>query len=658
MDRIRKLQFYIILTQAVLLLGLIILSSLLQYEIIISLFVWFVSSILILSLVYFSGKHQTDSKDDIKNALGGSAEAAFDFGTIGFLTYDHNYVITWMSDIFFKLNLVRTGKKLLSWLPECADLIQGEVDEVVITFNNNTFLVKRKEDEAVLLFKDITEVYELKNRYNKEKVVVGSIYLDNYDETTQYEDEQEKSYINNNIRQPVVDWCNNNGIIVKSMRSNRFYVVLNESILEKLIEERFSILETTKRSSRQIDVAITLSMAFARGSSDFKELDETCSALLELAQSRGGDQVAMRIVGEEIKFFGGNSEAQEKRSKVRVRIMAHTIRDMIVKASNVIIVGHKEMDSDCIGAALAMSNIVKAYHKQVSIIAKTGGIEPGIADVMKVYKDELSQKHQFVTESEAQNQLGDDTLVIMVDHHDISISNGQNLLKNARKIAIFDHHRRKADLAILPSLIYIVTASSSTTEVVNEFIPYLSKEIEYDAAEANIMYLGLIIDTNNFVLRTGSRTFVVASMLRQRGADPLLCDQLMKEPYEEFVKRSTILNYAEKYANNIIVAPCDGDAIYSRTLLSQAANQLLKIKGIEAVFVIAKVDKEVVAISSRSIGTINVQVLMEKMKGGGHLTQAAMQRSDTSVIEIKTELEAILDNYMKEESNNESNPVE
>ncbi|MFI3285009.1 MAG: DHH family phosphoesterase, partial [Erysipelotrichaceae bacterium] len=450
---------------------------------------------------------------------------------------------------------------------------------------------------------------------------------------------------------------NNHGMVVKSIQSNRFFVVLNEDILKAIIEDRFSILSATKRSSKHIDVLVTVSMAFARGSNNIKVLDETCNALLELAQSRGGDQVVMRKVDEDIQFFGGNSEAVEKRSKVRVRIMAHTFRDLIVKSSNVIICGHKEMDADCVGAALAMSNIVQLYRKQVSIVSKTGGIEPVIQEVMKKYDDVLSNKHQFVTESEGLNQLQKDTLVIMVDHHDIEISNGKSILSQANKIAIVDHHRRKVDLQIQPILIYVEPGSSSTTELINEFIPYFSKTIDYTQEEANIMYLGLIIDTNNFVARTGSRTFDIASVLRQQGADPILCNQLLKEPYDHFAKRSTILSYA-KQDDEIIIALVDNQNIYSRTLISQAANQLLAIKNVEAVFVGAYVEKNIVAISARSLGNINVQVIMEKMHGGGHLTQAATQIQNQSIAEINKELEKALKEYKMEEVENESNLID
>ena len=241
------------------------------------------------------------------------------------------------------------------------------------------------------------------------------------------------------------------------------------------------------------------------------------------------------------------------------------------------------------------------------------------------------------------------------DHHDIEISNGKAVLKEANKIAIFDHHRRKADLAVHPTLIYVETAASSTTELTNELVPYLSKEIEYSDEEANIMYMGLIIDTNNFIQRTGSRTFNVASYLRQNGADPILCDKLMREPYEYFIRRNEIINYAHEINSSIIIAKVDNDQIYSRTLLSQAANALLNIKDIEAVFVIARIDNNTVACSARSFGNINVQVIMEAMHGGGHLTQAAVQQNDISVNQMYDELIKNINQYQEKEIPNEGN---
>lgn len=657
MERNRKIQLVAICTQVLFLVGILILGVISTETLTIPLFVWTLSSITLVGVLYFLEKNKSDSIEFVESSLTSSVDSAFDFASMGMLTYDKSYTVTWMSDMFYKENLDRVGKKLLNWLPECSELIQGESDEVVININETYFEVKKKEDERTLFFRNISKYRELKNSYDKEQLVLGIIYLDNYDEATQYEDEQEKSYINGYIRQPVIDWCNNHGMVVKSIQSNRFFVVLNEDILKAIIEDRFSILSATKRSSKHIDVLVTVSMAFARGSNNIKVLDETCNALLELAQSRGGDQVVMRKVDEDIQFFGGNSEAVEKRSKVRVRIMAHTFRDLIVKSSNVIICGHKEMDADCVGAALAMSNIVQLYRKQVSIVSKTGGIEPVIQEVMKKYDDVLSNKHQFVTESEGLNQLQKDTLVIMVDHHDIEISNGKSILSQANKIAIVDHHRRKVDLQIQPILIYVEPGSSSTTELINEFIPYFSKTIDYTQEEANIMYLGLIIDTNNFVARTGSRTFDIASVLRQQGADPILCNQLLKEPYDHFAKRSTILSYA-KQDDEIIIALVDNQNIYSRTLISQAANQLLAIKNVEAVFVGAYVEKNIVAISARSLGNINVQVIMEKMHGGGHLTQAATQIQNQSIAEINKELEKALKEYKMEEVENESNLID
>lgn len=593
----------------------------------------------------------------VTRILGTEAKDAFLFGETGMVSYDDNYVITWMSDLFDERGFNRVGKKLLVWLPEIDDLIAGKADEIEITLDDHIYLVHRKEDAQVLFFKDITETKEFKNAYEDEKVVVGLINLDNYEESTRYEDEKLTSSINTSIRQPVIDWCKSHGLLLRRLKNDRYMVVLNEAIFRTLVEDRFSILNTVKKASQELDVSITLSMAFARGTSNYEELDEMVIQLLDLAQARGGDQVAIRRSGEDVKYFGGSSEAVEKRSRVRVRIMANTLKDLIQKSSNIIICCHKEADFDCIGGAIAMSRIVQAYNKPCCIIAKTGGIEEKLSAVMESGKVELAARHQFVTENEAINQYRDDSLVIMVDHHSLKQSNGSQVLERANKIAIFDHHRRSADLEVNPTLVYIEAGASSTSELISEFIPYLSNRIEIDELEANIMYAGIIIDTNRFKVRTGSRTFEAASMLRSLGADPLVVDDYLKDTYSEFAMKSSIMSTCEQYEKGIMIAPVENRVI-SRSIMSQVADSILQIKDVQASFVIAKINDQQIAISARSKGKVNVQRIMENMHGGGHLTAAALQRNGSNVLELKDELIDAISRYIEEVEGNESHPVE
>lgn len=591
----------------------------------------------------------------LSEVLGTDFKDVLLFGECAMLTYDDEYVITWMSDLLVNRGLDRIGQKLLQWLPECDELISGKSDRVDVVIDDSTYCVSRSENSQSILFHDISEVEAYKKQYHDDKTVLGMINLDNYDEATQYEDEQIMSSINNSIRQPIVEWSREFGCLLRRFKNDRYILVLNELSFSKMIENKFSILNTVKKASTELGVSITCSMSFARGSNSFAELDEEVINLMDLAQSRGGDQVVFRKIGEDVKYFGGSSEALEKRSRVRVRIMANTLKDLIVKSHNVIICGHKEMDFDCMGAALCVSRIVQGYHKPCCIIAKTGGIEEKLEGALLKYKKEIAENHMFVSENEANNQLRDDTLVIMVDHHSVAQSNGASVLDKAKKIVILDHHRRGADLSVNPTLVYIEAGASSTCELLSEFVPYLSNNIEINAIEATIMLTGIVIDTNHFKVRTGVRTFEAAAMIKTWGGDPAEVDEYLRDTYDEFELKSLIMHDCEMYEQGIVVAPVE-DKVVTRSIMSQVANNILAIRSVEAVFVIAKTVDNEVAISARSSGKINVQVIMEKMKGGGHRSAAALQRpSSTNIHDLKNELLQVVSEYIQEVKEDESN---
>ena len=652
-------RFKMMLAVAVLIeiLLLIVLRILFQTGLLLPMILVVVNAVMIYYVLYQYQEDTTNRAYKISDLLGTEAAAAFLAGEIGILTYDDDYVITWMSELFNERGINRISKKLLLWLPEVNDLFQGEREKVNVRIDDRWYEITRKDEAQILFFVDVTTSMELRKACDENQVVVGMIHLDNYNETTQYADEQETSQINTRVRQPIVDWCKENGILMKRMRSDRFFIVLNEAIFEKLAANRFSIVRDTRRTSADMDISITLSMVFARGTNEFAELDEMVNSLMELAQTRGGDQVVIKKKGEDVKFYGGGSEAQEKRSRVRVRIMANTLRELILKSSIVIICGHREADFDCIGSAMCMSRIVQAYNRQCCIISKTGGIEAKLNAALKENDEHLKERHRFVTESEALNQLRDETLVIMVDHHKPQTSNGTFVLEKAKKVAIFDHHRRSADLSVDPILIYIEAGASSSCELVAEFVPYLSSHIEVDDVEATIMYAGMLIDTQRFKTRTGVRTFDAASMIRKWGADPILADQYLKDDYYTFDMKNTITKYCERRENGVIIAAVAESESASRSVMSMAADQILNVQDVEAVFVIARTIGGQYAISSRSTGNINVQVIMERMNGGGHFTAAALQREHSSVQELRSELIKTLDEYFKEVKENESHHV-
>lgn len=576
----------------------------------------------------------------IQRVLGKEAADGFVYGGIGLVAFNKNFEITWLNELFSDKQLEYVGEKLTTWLNELHPLLRNKSDVVYVTLEDRYYRVKRSTEGQMLFFKDITELRNVSTSYHDNKIVLGLIHFDNYEEETAYEDEQKIATIDLQLRQPVVNWAKENGIYLRRIRSDRFLLVLSEKIFNKLQAEGFSILGQIRRNSNKYDLSITLSMAFALGTDDLIKLDEMSNRALELSQGRGGDQVAVKVDGEDIRYYGGGSEAQEKGSKVRVRVLSQTLRELIIRANNVIIVGHKTMDFDCFGAAIGISRIVQNLKKPVSIVTYSGGIEKKLNQAIELYQDDLSSLHTLIDEDRALSELKQDTLVILVDHHNKSQTNAPKVIEKANKIAIIDHHRRTQDFEFNPIFAYIETSSSSTSEMVAEFFVYQSSQIELTDIEATIMFTGILIDTNHFSQRTGSRTFETAAHLRSLGADPAEADNLLKEDFSEFDLRTDVLNRARK-VGNYIVAPYE-DQVLSRAMISQVANNLLKIQGVEASFVISPLNDDRVGISARSKGNINVQVIMEDMGGGGHFSMAAVQKENTSVAAMTQELEEII----------------
>lgn len=621
-----------------------------------ALFCFFIINLAIVMWVFMRlEKDKLNRELDISRILGRDAKDALLFGEIGILTYDDQYMVTWTNEFLDQRGIDIVGKKVTTWIHEINDLFYGDVDRITAHNGDYIYEITRKDNAQVLYIRDVTKLEDLAERFDREQVVIGLLQLDNYMEIQQYEDETMMANINTNLRQPVSEWAKSYGMLVRRMRSDRFLVVLNEATFDKVKEDKFSILQQIRKAAEDIDVQITLSMAYARGTSDLHELDEMVSNLLELAQSRGGDQVAVKRYGESVKYYGGTSEAQEKHSRVRVRVMAQAIKEAILDADKVFIVGHKEMDFDCMGSALGVSRMVSSYGREAYIVSKGGGIESQLSEALDLYSKVLEERHTFISDNEACKISGKNDLVIVVDHHNPQQSGAPLIIEKLSKVIVIDHHRRSENFIDNPLLVYVESGASSVSELVTELLPYQTQKVDVGEEEATIMYLGILIDTNRFKSRTGSRTFEAAAVLKKMGVDPITAENLLKEDFSDFEAKTQVLKYARKYNGNTIIAAVDDKQILSRTLMSQVADQLLNIKGVEASFVIAKIDEETAAVSARSKGVMNVQIIMEKMQGGGHFTAAALQRKETSVDAIEKELQETIDAYLKEESGNESN---
>ena len=622
-------------------------------DIIIELIFSLLCMVLIGLLFFFFNRDRKREMDNIETRLNSSVADALNEGGIGALVYNEDYQIAWISSLLRENGFNNVGEKVLMAMPQLQNILSGSSRKEIVVVNDKKYQVSKKDNDYVLFFKDISREYDYEKKLKEGAYVLGFANFDNYEESTESEDNI--SYVNANIKIPVIEYFKKYGVAYRTLRNNRMQLILNQKIYRQIEEDRFSILSRIRNEAKHADLDITLSLAFAMGSEDIGELDDAAFSLIELCQTRGGDQIAVRQIGKEAVFYGGSSEAKENQSRVRARVTANTIRKQIIDSSNIIVCCHQNADADCIGAAICFSDICGVLGKESYIVLPQDDVEPMISEVLAGYENFYS-RHNFCDKYQALDQLNDDSLVVMVDHHLKKQSNADIVLDEAKRLIIIDHHRRSADLDVQPNLVYLEAGASSTVELLVEFLSYLPRKITLSDEEANIMYLGLLIDTNHFRVRTGTRTFDAARVLRQMGADPILCDQYAQEPYEKVVMRNALINSATLYKKNILIS-CD-DKKYPRSIASQAADALIAIKEIDAAMVICRSTDDQFIVSARSNGKINVQSIMERMNGGGHMSAAGLQRKEGDVVSLKAELINVLDEYFREGVvKNESNLI-
>ena len=616
-----------------------------------------------IEITYFFIFYEFEKKKrttDINRALGNEAKEAFEYGKVGVIVFDDEFRVSWVNDFVLKEITDIMGKKITEVFAESELLLKGVYKDVTVTVDDKIYQLTKCDDDQALLIKDITEYTNLLARYENQQVVLGLINLDNYSETIQNEDEQRIALINTDIRQKVIQWVVDCGGLVRRIKSDRLFVVLDKQHFDLMIKSRFDILQQVKQSAKDLKVDITCSMSFVYDYLDYDEADDALNKYLELVLSRGGDQVAVKQKEKEVVFYGTSSEATEKVSKVRARVMASSLEKLIKDSSNVIVVGHKDADLDCLGSLIAVSKIASSCSKTSYLIFNYVTVEPVCQAIFNENILSLMEDHIFVNEKEALSLLDDNSLVVVVDHHSIDLTAASKLVTVAKQVAIIDHHRKKSEDNIAALMIYNEPSASSTVELLSEMIQYVSNEIQLTQIESSIMYAGLLVDTDSLKSRCSFRTFEVCSFLKKQKADLTLANDWLKEDLQDFINKSNITKSIMILSGNIVVSAVNAACgNMSRTSLAQGANYICGFKDVEAAFVIAQTDNNTVSISARSNGKVNVQLIMEKMGGGGHFNAAGLQKSNTTVSTMKEQLLNAITQYQQEGvSENESNSVE
>ncbi|WP_342490245.1 DHH family phosphoesterase [Bacillus sp. FSL R5-0443] len=570
---------------------------------------------------------------------------------IGIMLFNDQYYIEWanpfLSSCFNESTLV--GRSLYDTCEAVVPLIKQEVDSETITLNERKFKVVIKRDERLLYFFDVTEQIQIEKQYENERTVLAYIFLDNYDDVTQGLDDQTRSTMNSQVTSLLNAWAQEYGIFLKRTSSERFIAVLNEHILTELENAKFSILDEIREKTSVHTASLTLSIGIGASVSSLKELGDLAQSSLDLALGRGGDQVAIKMPNGKVKFYGGKTNPMEKRTRVRARVISHALKEIVSESSNVIIMGHKFPDMDAVGAAIGILKVAQANGKEGYIVIDPNQIGSSVQRLIEEIKKYEELWSRFITPEEAMEISNDDTLLVVVDTHKPSLVMEERLVNKIEHIVVIDHHRRGEEFIKDPLLVYMEPYASSTAELVTELLEYQPKRLKINMIEATALLAGIIVDTKSFSLRTGSRTFDAASYLRAKGADTVLVQKVLKESVGSYIKRAKLIQHTSLYKEHIAIAslPENEEEYFDQVLIAQAADSLLSMSEVEASFAVARRDEHTVCISARSLGEVNVQIIMEALDGGGHLTNAATQLSGISVSEALVRLKEAIDEYFE-----------
>lgn len=536
---------------------------------------------------------------------------------------------------------------------EFDELLSGEdasnikIGESVFRVLSNIVKIGSKSDERyimMLYWIDQTNYFMLGDKYRDEKPVVALIQVDNLDDVINETKEEHRPAVRSEIDKRINLWATRMNALIKRYTSDKYVVVFSNKFLENLEAKRFAILDDVREIDEGNKIPVTLSMGVGTTGKNLSQLEEGAFSSLELALGRGGDQAVVRKQGN-YEFYGGKTKAVEKRNRVKARVIAHAFRPLIDDSSKVIIMGHTNPDMDAYGSAIGVYRAVLNRGKDAYIVLND--VNDSILNIHNVFKD--NETYHFINTEEALELMDKDTLVVVVDTHRPSFTEAPELLEAGGQIVMFDHHRRGTEFINNTVLKYTEPYASSTAELVTEILQYMENTMRLEKNEAEALLAGITVDTKNFTFQTGVRTFEAASLLRRFGADTTVVRQLFQDDLSTFIHRSNIVSNAKIYDNDVAISIYEEDVPNAQLVAAQGADSLLNIRGISTSFVIGRKSEDMIFISGRSLGDTNVQVILEKIGGGGHMTVAGAQFKDKSMDEVKDLLLQAVQEYFEEE---------
>lgn len=563
--------------------------------------------------------------------------------------------ILWANALFYRSTKVNLYGKDIN------DFISGFNSDDVVKNNKNIYekitikdkvynvLVSPVETEKeknrfiyLLYFIDYTNYYTLYEMYNDKKSIVALLEVDNFDEVIKSTEDINRPTLLAEIDNRINAFAYSIEALIRKYDNTKYILIFENQHFEGLVENKFDILDKI----RDIDVGnklpVTLSIGIGRNGDSIEKTHQFAVAAKDLALGRGGDQAVVKD-GDRLSFFGGKTKEVEKRTRVRARVIAHALSDLIEQSNDVVIMGHETPDMDCLGAALGMYRGVKLKEKNAYIVLNN--INSSIERIMDRISKNPIYNGIFINNETAKQKVEEGALLIIVDVHRKKFVEYPNLIDIAKNIVIIDHHRKSADFIDNATMTYIETYASSTCELVTEILQYLTEKPKIEPLELQALMAGIYLDTKNFSHKTGVRTFEAAGFLKKNGVDITEVKKLFMDDIETYRERTSLVANAE-INDKIAIAAYEG-TIKNTLVIPQAADELLSLEGVEASFVLAKVDDEVM-ISGRSLGNINVQVILENLGGGGHMTIAGAQLNNISIDDARFLLKESIKKYLKE----------
>ena len=561
----------------------------------------------------------------------------------------------------------------VEWFNPYAELIltteEGEIDVDLIqtiikasvgnpgsyaTLGETRYAVHMDKSSGVLYFFDVSGEYEATVELVTSRPVIGVISVDNYDDLEDATSESDISHINSFVANFVSEFAGQYAMFSRRVGMDRFYLFTDYTVLEGLMNDKFSVIDAFREESKQRQLPLTLSMGFSYGDGNHDEIGKVALRNLNLAEVRGGDQVVVKE-NDETKnpiYFGGGSAASVKRTRTRTRAMMTAISDKIRSVDQVFVVGHKNLDMDALGSAVGMQLFSSNITENSYAVYDAEQMSPDIERAVKFLGKEGVTKLLPLTD--AMKLVTNRSLLILVDHSKTALTLSKDFYELFTQTIVIDHHRRDQDFPENAVITYIESGASSASELVTELIQFQnSKKNRLSRMQASVLMAGMMLDTKNFTSRVTSRTFDVASYLRTRGSDSIAIQEIAATDFEEYREVNELILQGRKLGSDILIAQAKDSTTYDTVVISKAADAMLAMSGIEASFVLAKNTQGFISISARSRSKINVQRIMEELGGGGHFNLAAAQIENMSLTEVGDKLTQLVLDELKEKEKEE-----